>query len=143
MTKTKPVRWFLMSKMGNTLRGRLLGIYEREDGRDPSGVSFFYRVKLTTPSYVRVVQGGETVVVTATVGTVVCLPRISKTKCFDSQVTTILMGGAVEVRVEVLGEIALRGGRTIVNLDCGACVVRDLPASRCEIASALERARLT
>lgn len=120
------VGWFNMGKIGNTLRGVLIGMFERKDKlRAETGTSNFFQVKISQECEVRADRGDDAAMVMAKVGDVVNINYGPKTKPWELLVGDIKRGAEYEVVGCIIGAKAkLDGGRTMHNFDVYQKMVR-------------------
>jgi hypothetical protein len=112
------VGWFDMSKIGNVLRGRLLGQYQRRDDLRAGGFSTFYQVLLSAPCLARVERGEDARVKTAITGEVVNVNHGPSFRAWEGFAAQMMDGAIYEVQVEVAGEkIDLGQGKRMHNLN--------------------------
>jgi hypothetical protein len=123
--------WFTLKK-GNTLRGILENMYERNDERVPKekgGKSKFFQVKLLEGCECRSGRGEDAKVVRAEAGTVVNLNYGPKTSALADLVPSIQAGAEYEVWVHVQGDkFKISGGRTMWDMDVQQKLVKAAPA---------------
>jgi hypothetical protein len=120
------VGWFHMGKVGNTLHGELLGMFERKDKlRAETGVSNFFQVKVARECEVRADRGDDAQMVMAKAGDVVNVNYGPKTKPWETLISDIKRGASYEVLGCILGgKVKLDGGRTMHNFDVYQKMVR-------------------
>ncbi len=119
------VGWFNMGKVGNTLRGTLLGMFERKDKLRQEGTSNFFQVLVSQECEVRAERGDEATMVMAKAGDVVNVNYGPKTKPWETLVGDIKRGAEYEVLGCILGKkVKLDGGRTMHNFDVYQKMVR-------------------
>jgi hypothetical protein len=113
------VGWFNMGKLGNTLAGLLVGMFERKDKlRAETGKSNFFQVQITQPCEVRIERGDDASFVQAAVGDVVNVNYGPKTKNWELLIGDIKRGAVYEVLGCIVGgKVKLDGGRTMHNFD--------------------------
>ncbi len=114
------VGWFNMQKIGNTLRGRLIGMFERPDSLRPTGKSNFFQVQISQVCEVRADRGEDAALIEAKVGDVVNVNYGPKTKNWEALVGDIKRGAKYEVIGCVVGEkVKLGQGRQMHNFKVG------------------------
>jgi hypothetical protein len=113
------VGWFNMGKIGNTLHGVLIGMFERKDKlRADTGKSNFFQVKISQECEVRIERGEDATMVMAKPGDVVNINYGPKTKPWETLIGDIKRGAEYEVLGCIIGAKAkLDGGRTMHNFD--------------------------
>lgn len=110
--------WFNMKKVGNTIQGKLEGMYQRKDELNPKKVSNFFQIQLSADCEVRLGRGEEAQVVVAKAGEFANLNYGPKTKDLESLIPQILQGAEFEIYGTVAGDkIKLTGGRTMHNFE--------------------------
>lgn len=114
--------WFALQE-GNTVQGKLLGIYDREDKRNKkTGRSEFYQVELAVPCQCRYGKGEKAEIKEAPVGTIINLNCNTKTEVLKELIPDIVRGAEFEIHVYCGKKIDLGNGNTMWNM---------VPASRC------------
>ena len=110
-------RWFHLAN-GNSMTGRLLGVYEREDPRAKSsgGKSKFFQVKLQTACKVRDGRGEDAQIVDAKVGDVVNLNYGPKTQVLEAKCDELLQGAVYDIRITVGKKLPLNNGNTMWDI---------------------------
>jgi hypothetical protein len=113
------IGWFNMGKLGNILRGQLLGMFERKDQlRAETGKSNFFQVQITDECEVRIDRGEDATFVMAKAGDVVNVNYGPKTKTWEVLIGDIKRGAVYEVYGVIAGsKVKLDGGRTMHNFD--------------------------
>jgi hypothetical protein len=95
------VGWFDFSKVGNTLRGKLLGMFQRRaEGSRSTSATCFFQVEIAESCVVK----DEDLLVTAKPGDVVNINYGSKTNQWGSLIGEMNRGAEYEVIVQVLSE---------------------------------------
>lgn len=124
------VGWFNQQKIGNTLRGSLIGMFERPDQLRKEGTSKFFQVRVSQPCEVRADRGDDATMVEAKAGDVVNVNYGPKTKNWEDLVADIKRGAEYEVIGCIVGDkVKLSGGRNMHNLKVGERLVRPPRAS--------------
>lgn len=119
------VGWFNMSKVGNVLSGKLLGIYTRKDQLRPDGMSKFFQVQINQDCEVRVERGEDARLEVAKPGQVVNVNYGPKTKGWEVYNADIRRGAEYEVWASVVGEkVKIGGGRSMHQLEAFDRMVR-------------------
>jgi hypothetical protein len=120
------VGWFNMAKIGNTLRGTLIGMFERKDKlRAETGTSNFFQVRISQECEVRADRGDDAAMVMAKTGDVVNINYGPKTKPWETLIGDLKRGAEYEVIGCIIGAKAkLEGGRTMHNFDVYQKMVR-------------------
>lgn len=109
------VGWFNQSKIGNSCRGFLIGMFTRPDPlkntADKLGESDFFQVELTEPCEVRADTGASAHMIEAKAGDVVNVNFGPKTKPWKDLVAKIDQGASYEVFARVIGDkVKIAGG---------------------------------
>jgi len=108
--------WFSLEE-GNNIRGKLLGIYDREDKRNKkTGRSEFYQVELSLPCRCRYGKGEKAEVKMAPAGIIVNLNCNTKTEVLKDLIPDIVRGAEFEVNVYCGKKIDLGNGNTMWNM---------------------------
>ncbi len=112
------VGWFNMAKVGNTLRGTLIGMFKRKDQLRESGESDFFQVLITQECEVRAERGEDAKMITANPGDVVNVNYGPKTKGWELLMGDIKRGAEYEVLGCIIGsKVKLQGGKNMHNFD--------------------------
>jgi hypothetical protein len=112
------VGWFNMAKIGNTLRGKLTGMYTRKDGLREEGSSKFFQVQLDVACEVRAERGEEAKFITANPGDFVNVNYGPKTKPWENFIASIENGAVYLVKGTILGEkVKIGTGRKMHNFE--------------------------
>jgi hypothetical protein len=110
--------WFNMKKIGNTLQGKLLGMFARPDELSPSKVSHFFQIQLSSPCEVRLGHGEDSALVLAKIGDVVNLNYGPKTEELEHLLKHMLQGAEFKIYGTVTNDaIKLSGGRTMHSFE--------------------------
>jgi hypothetical protein len=116
--------WFVLED-GNTIHGKLLGVYDREDKRSKTGRSKFFQVELISTCKVRAGRGEEAKVSLGRPGTVVNLNYTPLTKVLETFSQKILTGGEYNVYAPCGRKKELANGNTMWLIDVHVQVVRE------------------
>jgi hypothetical protein len=112
------VGWFNMGKLGNTLRGILIGQFKRKDQLRAEGTSDFFQVQIKEPCEVRSERGEDAKMIQANPGDVVNVNYGPKTKGWESLMGDIKRGAEYEVFGRIIGtKVKLQAGKTMHNFD--------------------------
>jgi len=112
------VGWFHMGKVGNTLSGLLLGVYERKDQLRAEGTSKFFQVQLKQDCEVRVDRGEDAKIEIARAGSIVNVNYGPKTKGWEALVADIRRGAAYEVWAQISGpKVKIGAGKSMHQLE--------------------------
>ena len=110
--------WFNLRMIGNVLRGKLLGMYTRQDPLSPTSASNFFQVQIVQPCKVLIGVGEDARVELAKPGDVVNLNYGPKSKDLEKLIPKIQQGAEFEVVARIAGErIKLPGGRSMNNIE--------------------------
>ena len=116
--------WFAL-KPGNAMRGKLLGLFDRDDPRNKTtGRSEFFQVELLDPTECRYGKGEEATVKMASAGTVVNLNCNSKTEFLKDLIPVIKRHGEYEIFVRCNKKIDLNNGNTIWDMTVGEKLIK-------------------
>jgi len=108
--------WFALEE-GNSIRGKLLGIYDRADPRNKkTGRSEFYQVELSEPTLCRYGTGEKAEIKTAPAGTIVNLNCNTKTEVLKELIPDIVRGAEFEIHVFCGKKLELKNGNTMWNM---------------------------
>jgi len=109
--------WFALQP-GNILRGKLLGLYERDDKRNKvTGKSEFFQVELTEATFGRFGKGEKAVDQEAEAGLVVNLNCNTKTEILKDLIGDINNGAEYEIYVICHKKIDLDNGNTMWDME--------------------------
>ena len=109
--------WFTLQP-GNVIRGKLLGLYERDDKRNKvTGKSEFFQIELTAPTIGRFGKGEKAVDQEAEAGLVVNLNCNTKTAVLKDLMSDINNGAEYEVYVICHNKIDLDNGNTMWDME--------------------------
>jgi hypothetical protein len=110
--------WFNMGKLGNTLSGKLIGMFQRKDKLREEGSSNFFQVEIDAECDVRAERGEDASFVTAQPGQVVNVNYGPKTKGWEAFLTDIKRGAVYAVYGVIAGgKVKLDGARSMHNFD--------------------------
>ena len=116
--------WFAL-KAGNSLRGKLLGLFDRADPRNKkTGRSEFFQVELLDPTECRYGKGEKTMFKTAPVGTIVNLNCNPKTNVLQDLIPAIKRHGEYEIFVRCNKKIDLCNGNTMWDMTVGEKILK-------------------
>lgn len=119
------VGWFHMGKVGNTLRGTLIGMFKRPDQLRESKESDFFQVLISQPCEVRAERGEDAKLIQANAGDVVNVNYGPKTKPWATLIGDIKRGAEYEVLGCIVGnKVKLNGGKNMHNFDVYQKMVR-------------------
>ena len=111
--------WFAL-KVGNSLRGKLLGLFDRADPRNKkTGRSEFFQVELLDPTECRYGKGEKATFKTAPVGTVVNLNCNTKSEVLKDLIADIKRHAEYEIFVRCNKKIDLNNGNTMWDMTVG------------------------
>jgi hypothetical protein len=116
--------WFILEN-GNTLQGKLLGVFTRDDKRAKSGKSKFFQVQLSAPCKLRSGRGEDVKVYEGTSGTIVNLNITPLTRCLEDFCAKILRGGEYNVFAPCGEKKPLANGNDMWLIDTHVQVVRE------------------
>lgn len=109
--------WFAL-KEGNTIRGKLLGLYERDDKRNKvTGKSEFFQVELTASTIGHFGTGEKAEDKEAEAGLIVNLNCNTKTESFKTLISDIHNGAEYEIYAVVNKKIELKNGNTMWDIE--------------------------
>ena len=109
--------WFALVS-GNTIQGKLLGLYERDDKRNKvTGKSKFFQVLLTAPTLGHFGTGEKAEDKEVEAGLVVNLNCNTKTEIFETLITDIHNGAEYEIYAVVKDKIDLKNGNTMWDIE--------------------------
>jgi hypothetical protein len=109
--------WFALQP-GNTIRGKLLGLYERDDKRNKvTGKSEFFQVELTAPTIGRFGTGEKAEDRQADAGLVANLNCNTKTEILKDLITDINAGAEYEIYCICNEKIDLKNGNTMWDIE--------------------------
>jgi hypothetical protein len=108
--------WFALQP-GNIIRGKLLGLYERDDKRNKvTGKSEFFQVALTAPTTGRFGTGEKAEDREAEAGLVVNLNCNTKTAIYKDLITDINNGAEYEIYARCGEKLDLKNGNTMWDI---------------------------
>jgi len=114
-----------MLKVGNTLRGTLIGMFKRKDTMRESGESDFFQVQINQPCEVRSERGEDAKMIPASPGDIVNVNYGPKTKPWADLVADIKRGAVYEVLGCIIGgKVKLQAGKNMHNFDVFQKMVR-------------------
>lgn len=116
--------WFAL-KAGNTIRGKLLGCYERDDKRNKkTGKSEFFQVELLEASECRYGKGQKASFKMAQAGTIVNLNCNTKTEVLKDLMPDVIRGAEFEIFVHCGEKIVLQNGNTMWLMTPGSKMIK-------------------
>jgi hypothetical protein len=126
--------WFSL-EVGNTLRGKLLGIYERDDKRSKTGKSEFFQVLLTDSTRGRFGTGEKAEVREAEAGLIVNMNCNTKTSSLKTLIGDIHNGAEYEIYVVCNKKIELKNGNTMWDIETFTLQLRPPRAAEADFGS--------
>ena len=109
--------WFALTE-GNTIQGKLLGLYERDDKRNKvTGKSEFFQVLLTAPTLGHFGTGEKAEDKEAEAGLVVNLNCNTKTEIFKTLIPDINNGAEYDIYAVVNKKVDLKNGNTMWDIE--------------------------
>jgi len=116
--------WFAL-KVGNSLRGKLLGVFDRVDARNKkTGRSEFFQVELLEPTECRYGKGEKATFKVAPAGTIVNLNCNTKSEVLKDLIPDIKRHAEYEIYVRCNKKIELNNGNTMWDMTVGEKMVK-------------------
>jgi hypothetical protein len=110
--------WFDMSTIGNTLSGKLEGMFEMKTALRKEGTQQFFQVQVDAPCKVRMGSGEDAEVVEAAPGDFVNVNYGPKTKLLEKFLPEIAQGAVYVVWGTIAGaKIKLQGGKSMHDFE--------------------------
>ena len=117
---------YFVLEEGNTIQGKLLGLYERDDKRSVTGKTKFFQVEISEPCTVRTGRGEDVEIGEAEVGEIVNLNYTPMTKSLEDYARKTLRGGEYDVFATITGgKKKLANGNTMWPIDVFVKVVKE------------------
>ena len=112
------VGWWVQSKQGNVLSGKLVGMFKRKDQLRQEGSSKFFQVEIDQPTTVRVERGTEAHEEEAKPGDIVNVNYGPKTAPWADFQSDLKRGAEYVVWARAAGrKIKITAGRTMHDID--------------------------
>jgi hypothetical protein len=110
--------WFDHKLVGNTLCGKLIGVYEAPSKLRAEGTAKFFQVQLEQPCQVREGRGEDAKPAEAAAGAIINVNYGPKTKAWEAFASDVQRGAEYRVWGQITGDkIKLSGGRTMHAFD--------------------------
>jgi len=119
MGSVRAEAWFSLEE-NNEMEAKLIGCFERDDKRSPTGKSEFFQVELLTTTKARYGKGEKVKVKEAVAGTILNLNCNHKTKDLKDLLADIRHGAEYQIFVHCGKKIDLNNGNTMWDITTAA-----------------------
>lgn len=120
--------WFSLEE-GNVMKGKLLGCFNRDDKRSPTGKSDFFQVELAEPTKARYGKGEKAKVKEAPAGTILNLNCNHKTQELKALLPDLRHGAEYQVFIHCGKKIELNNGNTMWDITTASMMLTSPKAS--------------